>query len=120
MFRPLYIAAVTGRACPVGGASVGMEPVAREKEERTNADTTELYKVFPGLFVRQGTCLAGMCLVLSAGPPHLLLQVVATHPYTGEDEDELTFEKGEIVSVIPYEDSEDEVSILVQLCLAFL
>ena len=58
------------------------------------------YKVFPGLFVRQGTCLAGMCLVLSAGPPHLSLQVVANHPYTGEEEDELTFEKGEIVSCL--------------------
>ena len=45
---------------------------------------------------------------------HFLFQVVAAHPYTGEDEDELTFEKGETISVIPYEDPDDEVRQLVQ------
>ena len=34
---------------------------------------------------------------------------VATHPYTGEDEDELSFEKGDIILVIAYEPQEDEV-----------
>ena len=38
-------------------------------------------------------------------------QVVATHPYEGEDEDELTFEKGVVISVIPYDDPEDEVRV---------
>ena len=37
-------------------------------------------------------------------------QVVATHMYQGEDEDELTFEKGAIIYVVPYDDAEDEVS----------
>lgn len=37
------------------------------------------------------------------------VQVVSTHPYEGEDEDELTFEKGVVILVVPYEDPEDEV-----------
>lgn len=37
-------------------------------------------------------------------------QVIATHPYDGEDEDELTFEKGAVILVVPYDDPEDEVS----------
>jgi amphiphysin len=36
------------------------------------------------------------------------LQVVATHIYQGEDDDELTFEKGAIIYVVPYEDPDDE------------
>ena len=42
-------------------------------------------------------------------PRPLPLQVVSTHPYQGEDEDELTFEKGVVISVIPYDDPDDEV-----------
>lgn len=42
------------------------------------------------------------------------VQVVAAHSYVGEDEDELDFEKGDVVLVIPYEDPEDEVGLLVQ------
>jgi hypothetical protein len=34
---------------------------------------------------------------------------LSTHPYDGEDEDELTFEKGVVILVVPYEDPEDEV-----------
>lgn len=41
----------------------------------------------------------------------VLFQVVASHPYEGEDEDELSFDKGTIVLVIPYDDPEDEVSV---------
>lgn len=37
-------------------------------------------------------------------------QVLATHQYTGEDEDELSFEKGAVIYVVPYEDPEDEAS----------
>ena len=43
-------------------------------------------------------------LILSA-------QVVSTHPYEGEDDDELTFEKGVVILVVPYEDPEDEVKL---------
>ena len=39
---------------------------------------------------------------------------MATHPYQGEDEDELTFEKGAIIAVIPYDDPEDEVGMAVK------
>ena len=37
------------------------------------------------------------------------MQCVATHAYTGEDEDELCFEKGDTILVIPFENQEDEV-----------
>lgn len=37
------------------------------------------------------------------------MQAVATHPYEGEDDDELSFEKGVIILVVAYEDPEDEV-----------
>ena len=35
--------------------------------------------------------------------------MVCTHPYQGEDEEELTFEKGVVISVIPYDDPDNEV-----------
>ena len=36
-------------------------------------------------------------------------QVQATHKYVGEDVDELTFEPGEIITVIPFDDPEEQV-----------
>ncbi len=39
-----------------------------------------------------------------------LPQLKASHPYAGDDEDELCFEKGDIILVIPFEDPEDEVT----------
>lgn len=41
-------------------------------------------------------------------PDNALYKVIATHPYQGEDEDELAFEKGAVIAVIPYEDPDDE------------
>ena len=41
----------------------------------------------------------------------LPMKVVATHQYEGEDEDELSFEKGAIILVVPYDDPDDEVSL---------
>ncbi len=38
-----------------------------------------------------------------------LFQVQGTHPYAGEDTDELTFDAGEIINVLPFEDPEDQV-----------
>lgn len=35
--------------------------------------------------------------------------MLATHPYNGEDVDELTFETGDLIDVIPFEDPEDQV-----------
>ena len=46
-------------------------------------------------------------------------QVVAAHPYGGEDEDELSFEKGEVICVLPFEDPDDQVSYTTPL-LSFL
>lgn len=36
----------------------------------------------------------------------------ATHPYEGEDEDELSFDKGAVILVVPYDDPEDEVRVI--------
>ncbi|KAK2143024.1 hypothetical protein LSH36_886g00058 [Paralvinella palmiformis] len=38
----------------------------------------------------------------------VLYQVEATHPYAGEDTDELTFETGDLINVIPYADPEEQ------------
>ncbi|XP_064397802.1 myc box-dependent-interacting protein 1-like [Halichondria panicea] len=43
-----------------------------------------------------------------AEPPIVLYKLKASHPYAGDDEDELCFEKGDIILVIPFEDPEDE------------
>jgi len=43
-------------------------------------------------------------------------QVLATHKYVGEDVDELTFEPGEIITVVPFDDPEEQVQLPV-LCL---
>ena len=38
-----------------------------------------------------------------------VVQVEGTHPYTGEDTDELSFEAGDVINVIAFEDPEDQV-----------
>ena len=38
-----------------------------------------------------------------------LLQVRATYKYTGEDVDELSFEIGDIIRVVEYDDPEEQV-----------
>lgn len=42
-------------------------------------------------------------------PPGVLYRVIATYKYDAEDSDELSFEKGEIISVVPYDDPETQV-----------
>ncbi|ELU01752.1 hypothetical protein CAPTEDRAFT_222018 [Capitella teleta] len=46
--------------------------------------------------------------VAAATPSTVIFQVLATHPYNGEDVDELTFETGDLIDVIPFEDPEDQ------------
>ena len=41
---------------------------------------------------------------------YITVQVKATHAYAGEDVDELTFDAGEIIRVIPFEDPDDQVN----------
>ena len=36
-------------------------------------------------------------------------QVEATHTYTGEDVDELSFEPGDIIYVVPFDNEEEQV-----------
>jgi len=43
-------------------------------------------------------------------PPGVLYRVVATYKYDAEDTDELSFEKGEIISVVAYDDPETQAS----------
>ena len=42
-------------------------------------------------------------------PPGVLYKVKASYKYQAEDVDELNFEVGEIVHVVPYEDPEEQV-----------
>ena len=39
---------------------------------------------------------------------YFVLQVLATHTYKAEDEDELAFEAGEIINIIECEDPDDQ------------
>ena len=40
-----------------------------------------------------------------------VLQVKATHEYQSRDSDELSFKKGDIIDVVPFEDPDDQVSM---------
>ena len=42
-------------------------------------------------------------------PPGVLYKVKASYKYQAEDVDELNFEVGEIMNVVPYEDPEEQV-----------
>ncbi len=42
-------------------------------------------------------------------PPGVLYKVKATYKYTQEDVDELSFEVGEIIRVVEYDDPEEQV-----------
>jgi hypothetical protein len=44
-------------------------------------------------------------------PPGVLYRVKATYKYVREDADELSFDVGDIVNVIEYDDPEDQVII---------
>ncbi len=37
-------------------------------------------------------------------------QVRATHRYSAEDTDELSFDAGEVIAVVPFEDPEEQVN----------
>lgn len=45
-------------------------------------------------------------------PPGVLYRVKATYKYVKEDVDELSFDVGEIIQVIEYDDPEDQVIII--------
>ena len=44
-------------------------------------------------------------------PSGVLYKVIATYKYTQEDVDELSFDVGEIINVVEYEDPEEQVSV---------
>lgn len=43
-------------------------------------------------------------------PPGVLYRVRATYKYTREDVDEISFEVGEVINVVEYDDPEEQVS----------
>ena len=43
-----------------------------------------------------------------------LHQVQATHPYAGEDIDELTFDKDEMIFVVPFAEPDEQVSNIIK------
>jgi hypothetical protein len=45
-------------------------------------------------------------------PPGVLYRVKATYKYVREDTDELSFDVGETINVIEYDDPEDQVKLL--------
>lgn len=58
-------------------------------------------------------------------PPGVLYRVKATYGYVKEDVDELSFEVGDIIRVIEYDDPEDQVImdsfvLIIYALLAFL
>lgn len=48
-------------------------------------------------------------------PPGVLYRVKATYKYTREDVDELSFEVGEIIQVVEYDDPEEQVVCFLSL-----
>ena len=42
-------------------------------------------------------------------------KVEAIHPYAGEDTDELTFETGDLINVVPYDDPEEQVMLSIHV-----
>lgn len=44
-------------------------------------------------------------------PPGVLYRVKATYKYTREDVDELSFEVGELINVVEYDDPEEQVRV---------
>ena len=50
-------------------------------------------------------------------PPGVLYRVKATYKYVREDVDELSFEVGDVINVVEYEDPEDQVWFYVFLIL---
>ena len=43
----------------------------------------------------------------------MLTQVKATHEYQSRDSDELSFKKGDIIEVMPFDDPDDQVCVLI-------
>lgn len=50
-------------------------------------------------------------------PPGVLYRVKATYKYVQEDGDELSFDVGDIINVVEYEDPEDQVRTAIHLDL---
>lgn len=83
---------------PAQTSSIG--DIAVDPDKEINDSMGVLFKVYDSI---------SLCVY------YIMLKVIALHPYTGEDEDELSFEKGDVICVVPYEDPEDEVCVIVMI-----
>lgn len=69
-------------------------------------------------------CSIQCCCVYEIGattadlPPGVLYRVKATYKYVKEDADELSFEVGETINVIEYDDPDDQVNVITSLAFA--
>lgn len=52
-------------------------------------------------------------------PPGVLYRVRATYRYTQEDQDELSFDIGDVIRVVEYEDPEEQVNEIVYYILIY-
>ena len=64
--------------------------------------TTSVKRLMSGHQINGGWTVVTSCLKLS-------LQVRAAYKYVAEDDDELSFEKGEIINVVEFDDPEEQV-----------
>lgn len=64
-----------------------------------------------------GLCVADA--ILTELPPGVLYRVKATYKYVKEDVDELSFEVGDTIQVIEYDDPEDQVLLVYYYLLLY-
>ncbi|KAJ8956551.1 hypothetical protein NQ318_019275 [Aromia moschata] len=88
---------LNGTTTPDGKKSPSPEPAAADKQaiNNDNKHVEELYDIPVGASTENL-------------PPGVLYRVKATYKYNREDVDELSFEVGEIISVVEYDDPEEQ------------
>lgn len=74
----------------------------------------ELFKIFQLENIREHQIVLSQYFLFSGAttanlPPGVLYRVKATYKYVQEDGDELSFDVGDIINVIEYDDPEDQV-----------
>ncbi|KAJ8927785.1 hypothetical protein NQ314_019664, partial [Rhamnusium bicolor] len=94
---PLKTVELNGTTTPDGKKSPSPEPTATKKQaiNNDNKHVEELYDIPVGASTENL-------------PPGVLYRVKATYKYGREDVDELSFEVGEIISVVEYDDPEEQ------------
>uniref|UniRef100_V5H1R4 Myc box-dependent-interacting protein n=2 Tax=Anoplophora glabripennis TaxID=217634 RepID=V5H1R4_ANOGL len=94
---PLKTVELNGTSTPDGKKSPSPEPTATDKQAINN-DTKHVEELYD---IPVGASTENL-------PPGVLYRVKATYKYNKEDVDELSFEVGEIISVVEYDDPEEQ------------